>query len=177
MKPTCALTRALAIALQAGAMVAAAKQEISSVEEIIQSLLDGFQKLDKEVLAYSGGKPEAVCEAAKDLLKKTQTGLNDIQEIPDLSIREAIGLKPLAADVNQAGETFLRDLVSTKWEFKEEKLCNYLHQYSNDLSKFSVFLLFFLFFSFQCKYSVVGDNVHVDGKRGLVEEKGVIGDG
>ncbi|KAI1639781.1 hypothetical protein F4809DRAFT_638153 [Biscogniauxia mediterranea] len=134
MKLTGAPIRALALVLQVAAIAAAAQGKTNGINDILQSLLDGMKRLDNEVLAYGGGKPDALRDAAKDLYENVMSGLTGVEGLPDLSLNEAIGLRPLTKEISDAGQTFLRNLVSKKWGFEDEQLCGYMNQYTTEFN-------------------------------------------
>ncbi|KAI1492359.1 hypothetical protein F5X96DRAFT_627285 [Biscogniauxia mediterranea] len=134
MKSTGTLIRALALVLQ-GVAIAAAQDKTNGINNILQSLLDGMNRLDNEVLAYGGGQPDGLRNAATDLYNNVKSSLTNVEGLPDLSLNDAIGLRPLTKEISDAGNTFLRNLVSKKWGFQDEQLCSYMNQYTNDFSE------------------------------------------
>ncbi|KAI1503879.1 hypothetical protein F5X99DRAFT_424870 [Biscogniauxia marginata] len=129
MKVISASVLALTLTLTLGATASPQTSDIG-VTDLLNSVLAGLQGLDKQVVAYKGGPPLALYDAAVRLYKTLQEGTATAEALKPIAPEEAEAIGPLARQVSRTGDSFLYDLGSARPAFEGAGICDYLYEYT-----------------------------------------------
>ncbi|TDZ16201.1 hypothetical protein C8034_v008185 [Colletotrichum sidae] len=116
------------ILLAAGAIAAPSAaelcaRELSEVNTIMTTVLNGIQSLDGSINAYSGGPGLELVDASNTMLTIIRTATNNAAVMIPLTIDEAIAFQPLSDELNAAGDKLLVDLEAKVPTFAQSHAC------------------------------------------------------
>ncbi|KAK1999872.1 hypothetical protein LX36DRAFT_604149 [Colletotrichum falcatum] len=86
------------------------EREVSDVNSIMSTVLDGIQTLDNAICAYDGGSGADLENASTIMLTVIRTATNNAAAMLPLTMDEAIAFQPLSDKLNAAGDKLLTDL-------------------------------------------------------------------
>ncbi|KAF6802938.1 hypothetical protein CSOJ01_11263 [Colletotrichum sojae] len=98
-------------------------RELSTVNTIMTTVLEGIQGLDSSISAYKGGPGKELEEASTKMLGTIRTATNNAAAMTPLTMDEAIAFQPLSDKLNAAGDKLLTDLESKVDLFAKSKIC------------------------------------------------------
>ncbi|EFQ25670.1 hypothetical protein CGRA01v4_02271 [Colletotrichum graminicola] len=117
------------VLLAAGALAAPSpselcERELSTVNTIMTTVLNGIQALDGSICAYGGGPGAELETAAGTMLTIIRTATNNAASMLPLTMDEAIAFQPLSDQLNAAGDKLLVDLDAKVPLFAKSGACD-----------------------------------------------------
>lgn len=98
-------------------------RELTTVNTIMTTVLNGIQSLDGSILAYTGGPGTELQDASATMLEIIRNATNNAAAMLPLSTDEAIAFQPLSDQLNAAGDKLLVDLESKVPIFAQSDAC------------------------------------------------------
>ncbi|KAK2024662.1 hypothetical protein LX32DRAFT_643443 [Colletotrichum zoysiae] len=86
------------------------ERELSDVNAIMTTVLNGIQELDGSICGYGGGPGAELEDASGKMLTIIRTATNNAAAMLPLTMDEAIAFQPLSDQLNAAGDKLLVDL-------------------------------------------------------------------
>ncbi|KAK2056286.1 hypothetical protein LY76DRAFT_618005 [Colletotrichum caudatum] len=86
------------------------ERELSDVNAIMTTVLNGIQELDGSICGYNGGAGADLEDASGKMLTIIRTATNNAAAMLPLTMDEAIAFQPLSDQLNAAGDKLLVDL-------------------------------------------------------------------
>ncbi|KAH9891363.1 hypothetical protein F4778DRAFT_784956 [Xylariomycetidae sp. FL2044] len=127
----------LALALQATAEPRLEIRQDAAVQSLLDSVNHGMQNLDHAILAYKGGPPFALREAAHSLIKTVKEQTEVAKGLGSISIEDVKLLAGASKATSATGDKFLKDLAGAKPVFEKAGICVYLFEYTVKLAEVS----------------------------------------
>ncbi|KAK6215767.1 cell wall protein [Colletotrichum tabaci] len=117
------------VLLAAGAIAAPSpselcERELSTVNTIMTTVLNGIQSLDGSICAYSGGPGKELEDASATMLTIIRTATYNAAAMLPLTMDEAIAFQPLSDQLNAAGDKLLVDLSNKVPLFAKSGACD-----------------------------------------------------
>ncbi|KAI8629576.1 hypothetical protein F5Y19DRAFT_433565 [Xylariaceae sp. FL1651] len=107
----------------------------SSLNSILSSIFTAMTNADAQLEAYNGGPPIALRGAAKDLVDTIAQNIPVAQGLAPLTQEDALSIAGISQQVTAAGDKFLQDLVAAVPRFEANGLCQYLYEYTGNLTQ------------------------------------------
>ncbi|KAK2776672.1 cell wall protein [Colletotrichum kahawae] len=99
-------------------------RELSTVNTIMTTVLNGIQNLDTTCLSYTGGPGPELTNASTYMLEIIRTATNNAAAMLPLTIEEAQAFQPLSDELNAAGDKLLTDISSKVTLFSAACICD-----------------------------------------------------
>ncbi|GKT43015.1 uncharacterized protein ColSpa_03196 [Colletotrichum spaethianum] len=99
-------------------------RELSTVNTIMTTVLNGIQSLDGSICAYSGGPGKELEDASSTMLTIIRTATYNAASMLALTMDEAIAFQPLSDQLNAAGDKLLVDLSNKVDLFAKSGACD-----------------------------------------------------
>ncbi|KAK1963304.1 hypothetical protein LY78DRAFT_203635 [Colletotrichum sublineola] len=99
-------------------------RELSTVNTIMTTVLNGIQSLDGSICAYNGGPGAELEEASGKMLTIIRTATYNAAAMLPLTMDEAIAFQPLSDQLNAAGDKLLVDLSDKVPLFAKSGACD-----------------------------------------------------
>ncbi|KAK2039045.1 hypothetical protein LZ31DRAFT_559103 [Colletotrichum somersetense] len=100
------------------------EREVSDVNTIMTTVLNGIQELDGAICGYSGGSGAELEDASGKMLTIIRTATNNAAAMLPLTMDEAIAFQPLSDQLNAAGDKLLVDLDEKVPLFAKSGACD-----------------------------------------------------
>nr|XP_036587711.1 cell wall protein [Colletotrichum truncatum]KAF6798653.1 cell wall protein [Colletotrichum truncatum] len=99
------------------------REEVSTVNTIMTTVLEGIQSLDATCASYTGGPGQELVDASNKMLTIIRTATNNAASMLPLTMDEAIAFQPLSDKLNAAGDKLLTDIQSKTPLFAQSCIC------------------------------------------------------
>ncbi|KAH9237692.1 hypothetical protein K456DRAFT_1828767 [Colletotrichum gloeosporioides 23] len=99
-------------------------RELSTVNTIMTTVLNGIQNLDTTCLSYTGGPGPELTNASTYMLEIIRTATNNAAAMLPLTMEEAQAFQPLSDQLNAAGDKLLTDISSKVTLFSTACICD-----------------------------------------------------
>ncbi|KAK0372062.1 hypothetical protein CLIM01_10587 [Colletotrichum limetticola] len=99
-------------------------RELSQVNTIMTTVLNGIQSLDGSICAYAGGDGKDLEDASSTMLTTIRTATYNAVAMLALTMDEAIAFQPLSDELNAAGDKLLVDLSDKVPSFAQAGICD-----------------------------------------------------
>lgn len=99
-------------------------RELSTVNTIMTTVLNGIQNLDTTCLSYTGGPGPELTNASTYMLEIIRTATNNAAAMLPLTMEEAQAFQPLSDQLNAAGDKLLTDISSKVALFSAACICD-----------------------------------------------------
>ncbi|KAF4908246.1 hypothetical protein CGCVW01_v012298 [Colletotrichum viniferum] len=99
-------------------------RELSTVNTIMTTVLNGIQNLDNTCLSYTGGPGPELTNASTYMLEIIRTATNNAAAMLPLTMEEAQAFQPLSDQLNAAGDKLLTDISSKVALFSAACICD-----------------------------------------------------
>ncbi|KAL2878733.1 hypothetical protein SGCOL_005958 [Colletotrichum sp. CLE4] len=100
------------------------ERELSQVNTIMTTVLNGIQSLDGSICAYAGGDSKDLEDASTTMLTTIRTATYNAVAMLALTMDEAIAFQPLSDQLNAAGDKLLVDLSEKVPSFAQAGICD-----------------------------------------------------
>ncbi|KAK1624860.1 hypothetical protein BDP81DRAFT_382055 [Colletotrichum phormii] len=100
------------------------ERELSQVNTIMTTVLNGIQSLDGSICAYAGGDGKDLEDAPTTMLTTIRTATYNAVAMLPLTMDEAIAFQPLSDQLNAAGDKLLIDLSEKVPSFAQAGICD-----------------------------------------------------
>ncbi|KAI8189039.1 hypothetical protein K4K51_005630 [Colletotrichum sp. SAR 10_75] len=99
-------------------------RELSTVNTIMTTVLNGIQNLDTTCLSYTGGPGPELTNASTYMLEIIRTATNNAAAMLPLTMEEAQAFQPLSDQLNATGDKLLTDISSKVTLFSTACICD-----------------------------------------------------
>ncbi|OHE96010.1 hypothetical protein CORC01_08703 [Colletotrichum orchidophilum] len=99
-------------------------RELSQVDTIMTTVLNGIQSLDGSICAYGGGDGKDLEDASSTMLTTIRNATYNAVAMLPLTMDEAIAFQPLSDKLNAAGDKLLVDLSAKVPLFAQARICD-----------------------------------------------------
>jgi hypothetical protein len=123
---------ALVGTVNAGAIVL---RDATTITNLLSSISASMTKADNEVLAYHGGPPKGLVEAARELYDVIENGIETSRASCNLTHDDVVALTGISQEVSTAGAKLLNDLAAAAPVWSENGLCGHAYNYTVHLGK------------------------------------------
>ncbi|KAI0165494.1 hypothetical protein GGR57DRAFT_496972 [Xylariaceae sp. FL1272] len=104
---------------------------------LLNKIFNSMANADNHLLAFRGGPPTALHEAAKELYKTIVESTPISREMDPLNDQDVQAIGPASHQLTEAGTKFLNDLIAAVPVFEQAGLCEHMFEYSIYLGQVS----------------------------------------